>query len=109
MCGKTDHLLETFRDGLAIHVLQGFGWAVDLDRIARVMGGRIVLVGNVDPRLILAGTPDEAREATRRVIGKLAQFRGFIVQDGNNIPPGSPLENINAMMEAAERYGRYDE
>jgi len=109
MCGKSDHLLETFRDGLDIHVLQGFGWAVDLDRLARVMGGRVVLVGNIDPRLILAGTPDEVREATRRVIDKLARFRGFIVQDGNNIPPGSPLENINAMMEAAERYGRYDE
>ncbi|MBP1679508.1 MAG: hypothetical protein H6Q29_1419, partial [Bacteroidetes bacterium] len=23
-----------------------------------------------------------------------------------NIPPGSPLENINAMMEAAEMYGQ---
>jgi hypothetical protein len=30
-----------------------------------------------------------------------------IVQDGSNIPPGSPLENINAMMEAAEIHGRY--
>jgi uroporphyrinogen decarboxylase len=109
MCGRSDHLLETFRDGLAIHVLQGFGWAVDLDTIARVMGGKVVLIGNVDPRLILSGTPDDVREATRRVIDKLARFRGFIVQDGNNIPPGSPLENINAMMEATERYGRYDQ
>jgi uroporphyrinogen decarboxylase len=108
MCGRSDHLLETFRDGLGIHVFQGFGWAVDLDRIAEVMGGRVVLVGNVDPRLILSGTPEDVRGATRRVIDKLARFRGFIVQDGNNIPPGSPLENINAMMESAEAYGRYD-
>jgi uroporphyrinogen decarboxylase len=108
MCGRSDHLLETFRDGLDIHVFQGFGWAVDLDRIADIMGGRVVLMGNVDPRLILSGTPEDVRGATRRVIGKLARFRGFIVQDGNNIPPGSPLENINAMMEAAERHGRYD-
>jgi uroporphyrinogen-III decarboxylase len=34
-------------------------------------------------------------------------LRGLIIQDGNNIPPGSPLANINAMMEAAELYGRY--
>lgn len=108
MCGKSDHLLEVFRDGLRIDEFQGFGWAVDLDRIAEVMGGRVVLAGNVDPRLIHSGTPDEVRAATRRVIGKLASVRGFIVQDGNNIPPGSPVENINAMMEAAERYGRYE-
>jgi len=108
MCGRSDHLLEVFRDGLRIHELQGFGWEVDLDRVAETLGGRVVLLGNVNPMLIHSGTPAEVREATRRVIEKLAPGRGFIVQDGNNIPPGSPIENINAMMEAAERYGRYE-
>lgn len=108
MCGHSDHLLETFRDGLRIDELQGFGWEVDLDRIAEVMGGRVVLLGNVNPMLIRSGSPDAVREATRRVIEKLAPLGGFIVQDGNNIPPGSPVANINAMMEAAERYGRYE-
>ncbi len=108
MCGRSDHLLEVFRDGLRIHELQGFGWEVDLDRIAETLGGRVVLLGNVNPMLIHSGTPAEVREAARRVIEKLAPGRGFIIQDGNNIPPGSPLENINAMMDAAERYGRYE-
>jgi len=107
MCGKTDHLLEIFRDDLAIHELQGFGYEVDLDRIGEVMGGRVVLIGNVDPMLILRGSPADVREATRLAIEKLAPCRGYIVQDGNNICPGSPLENINAMMEAAEIFGRY--
>jgi uroporphyrinogen decarboxylase len=108
MCGRSDHLLEVFRDGLRIHELQGFGYEVDLDRVVDILGGRVVLLGNVNPMLIHSGTPDEVREATRRVIAKLAPGRGFIVQDGNNIPPGSPLENINALMEAAEKYGRYE-
>jgi uroporphyrinogen decarboxylase len=106
MCGKSDHLLEIFRDDLAIQELQGFGYEVDLDRIGAAMGGRVVLIGNVNPMLIHAGTPDEVRLATRRVIEKLGPRGGLIVQDGNNIPPGSPLENINAMMEAAEAWGR---
>jgi len=107
MCGRTDHLLEIFRDELQIHEYQGFGWEVSVDRIAEVMGGRVVLMGNINPMLILNGTPGEVREATRTAIEKLAPLRGYIVQDGNNIPPGAPLENINAMMEAAELYGRY--
>ncbi len=106
MCGATDHLLEMFADDLAIHEFQGFGYQVDLHRIGRVMGGRIVLLGNVNPMLIHTGTPAEVREATRKVIEVLGPYRGLIIQDGNNIPPGSPLENINAMMEAAELYGR---
>jgi len=107
MCGKTDHLLDIFTNELRIHEFQGFGYEVDLDRIAAVMGGKVVLLGNVNPMLIHSGTPGQVREATRRVIEVLGPLRGLIVQDGNNIPPGSPLENINAMMEAAELYGRY--
>jgi uroporphyrinogen decarboxylase len=107
MCGKADHLLEIFVDDLRIHEFQGFGYEVDLELIASVMGGKVVLLGNVNPMLIRSGTPAQVREATRRVIEVLAPRRGFIVQDGSNIPPGSPLENINAMMEAAEIHGRY--
>ncbi len=108
MCGKADHMLEIFRDDLKINELQGFGYQVDLDRVATALGGRVVLIGNVNPMLIQSGTPDDVRAATRRVIEKLAPTRGLIIQDGSNIPPGSPLENINAMMEAAEMYGRYE-
>ncbi len=108
MCGKTDHLLSIFGDDLRINELQGFGYQVNLDRIGEVLGGRVVLIGNVSPMLIHSGTPDDVREATRRVIEKLGHYGGLIIQDGNNIPPGTPIENINAMMEAAERYGRYD-
>jgi len=107
MCGKTDHLLEIFRDELKIDELQGFGYQVDLDHIAEVMGGRVVLIGNVNPMLIRSGTPDQVRDATRTVIEKLAHLKGLIIQDGNNIPPDAPLENINAMMQAAEQYGVY--
>jgi uroporphyrinogen decarboxylase len=108
MCGKTDHLLQIFTDDLRINELQGFGYQVDLDHISRIMGGRVVLVGNVDPMLIHSGTREQVIEATRIVIEKLGPKRGLIVQDGSNISPGTPIENINAMMDAAELYGRYD-
>ncbi|MBK8019951.1 MAG: hypothetical protein IPK19_00675 [Chloroflexi bacterium] len=108
MCGRSDHLLEIFRDDLKINELQGFGYQVNLDRIASVLAGRVVLLGNINPMLIHSGTPEQVREAVRQVIEKLGPSRGLIIQDGNNIPPGSPLENINAMMEAAELYGRYE-
>lgn len=107
MCGKSDHLLAIFRDDLQIDEFQGFGYQVDLDRVAQEMAGRVVLLGNVSPMLIHSGTPEQIREATRQVIEKLAPHRGLIIQDGSNIPPGTPLENINAMTEAAELYGRY--
>lgn len=107
MCGETNHLLRTFADDLKINEFQGFGYQVDLDEVASVMGGRVVLVGNVNPMLIHSGSIEEIREASHRVIEKLAPLKGFILQDGSNIPPGTPVENINAMMDAAETYGKY--
>jgi uroporphyrinogen decarboxylase len=107
MCGHTNHLLRIFADDLRIKELQGFGWEVDLDLIGQVMGGRVVLLGNVSPLIIANGTPAQVKAETRRVIKKLGRYRGLIIQDGNNIAPGSPVENINAMMEAAEEYERY--
>ncbi len=106
MCGRTDHLLGIFRDDLAIHEFQGFGYETSLRRVAATLGGRVTLLGNVDPMLIRFGTPGQVREASRRVLEALAPTRGLILQDGNNIPPGSPLENINAMMDASEAFGR---
>jgi uroporphyrinogen-III decarboxylase len=46
-------------------------------------------------------------EATRTCIETLAPLRGYIVQDGANIPPDTPPEHVNAMMQAAETWGRY--
>jgi uroporphyrinogen-III decarboxylase len=106
MCGRTDHLLEIFRDELAIDEYQGFGYQVPLSRIASVMGGRVVLLGNVNPFLVQAGPPELIRQATRACIETLAPLKGYIVQDGANIPPGTPPAHINAMMEAAETWGR---
>jgi uroporphyrinogen decarboxylase len=107
MCGKTDHLLQIFRDELAISEFQGFGYQVDLDKVAAIMAGRVTLLGNIDPFLVQRGPVQSIREATRACIEKLAPFKGYIVQDGANIPPGTPPEHINAMMEAAEMYGHY--
>jgi uroporphyrinogen-III decarboxylase len=107
MCGHTNHLLDIFTNQLKINEYQGFGWEVDLEKIGMIMGGNVVLLGNVNPLLIAEGTPDQVKKATRRVIDKLAPYKGLIIQDGNNIAPGSPTENINAMMEAAEEYGVY--
>jgi uroporphyrinogen-III decarboxylase len=106
MCGQTNHLLNIFADKLKINELQGFSWQVNLDQMASAMGGKVVLLGNVSPLLIANGTPEEVQAATLKVLQKLAPCGGLIIQDGNNIAPGTPTENINAMMAAAKVYGR---
>jgi uroporphyrinogen-III decarboxylase len=106
MCGQTNHLLDIFANKLKINELQGFSYQVNLDRIAQIMGGKVVLLGNVSPMLIASGTPEQVKLATLKVLEKLAPCGGLIIQDGNNIAPGTPIENINAMMAASKYFGQ---
>ena len=106
MCGRTDHLLEIFRDELAIDEYQGFGYQVDLEKIAAVMGGRVVLLGNVNPFLVKQGPPERIREGHPRVHRDAGPAQGVHRPGRCEHPPGTPPGHINAMMEAAEIYAR---
>lgn len=105
MCGRTEHLLHYFVEHLRIHEFSGFGWQVDKEKLADVMGGRVVLIGNVSPINILSGTPTTVKEEALQALEVFAPCRGYILADGANIAPGSLLENINAIHQAAVEYG----
>lgn len=107
MCGSTEHLLGTFRDNLRIDVFQGFGYKLDKTKVASELGGRVVLMGNVSPLNLMNGSPESVAEECRECIDAFAGFGGYVLTDGCNIAPGTPAENINTMMEAVVRWGRY--
>lgn len=107
MCGKCDHLLNYLVNELQINEFNGFGFPVSREKVAEAMGGKVVLVGNINPTNILQGTPDSVMKETKSTIELFGPYGGYIVQDGNEIPPNSPIGNINAMFKAAEKYGKY--
>ena len=106
MEGTYESRLEIIADipaGKAVYAFE----RTDIFKAKEILGDRVCIKGNVPSSLLCTGTPEQVKEATRQVIEKLAPCGGLIIQDGNNIAPGSPVENINAMMEAAEEYGRH--
>ena len=105
MCGNTDHLLKYLVEDLRIDEFFGFGWQVDKSNLAKIMGGRVVLAGNISPINILQGTPKTVRNEALECLKTFAPYKGYILVDGANIPPGSPMENVNAIYEAAIEYG----
>ena len=106
-CGKVDHLIEHIALELRPDEYWGFSYLTDKRLIERYMAGKTVLSGGVSPVTIHEGTPEEVKRETREAIEVFAPHRGYIIMDGNNIAPGSPIQNINAMYEAAEEYGSY--
>jgi uroporphyrinogen-III decarboxylase len=104
-CGKVDHLLSIFVEEERITSLWGFGDAVDPEVVAGAVGGRCWAQGNVSPVLLLEGSPEEVEQAANRVLAAFAPCGGLILADGFNVAPGTPLENIAALVRASEAWG----
>lgn len=106
MCGTSSHLLQSLVDDLRISHFNGFGREVDPRYIAKIMGGKVKMSGNIDPMLIQTGPKEKIIEASLHCLDAIAPYGGFILADGHNVPPGAPLENIRALVEAAQIYGK---
>jgi uroporphyrinogen decarboxylase len=71
------------------------------------VGRRVCLMGNVDTTLLLTGNPSRVEAEAKRCIGDAAIDGGFILSSGCEVPLGAPLENVEAMVVAARKYGTY--
>ncbi len=104
--GRADHLLPIYRDELSIDCFWSFGYQTDRRKVAKHLGGKAVLVGNINPLTVRTGPAQAVFDETLTALQAFAPYGGYIIMDGSNIPPGSPPENINAMSEAALAYER---
>ena len=107
LCGKIDHLLTLLLNEQRIHSLNGFGWVTDAGKMAKIMGGKVLLYGGPNPSLILSGPRSEIIKAAKLYLQLLGPCRGYALGDGYNIAPGTPTDHMNALMDAATQYGRY--
>ena len=69
-------------------------------------GKKVSLMGNLEPTTVLfQGTPENvAREADICMRGAAAQNGGFILGSGCEVVPGTPVENMQAMVRAAREF-----
>lgn len=78
-----------------------FSHATDLCRARELLGPDVVLMGNVPPlEVLVRGTPDEVREATLRELELLGEVGPLVVSAGGGVSPGTPIENLEAMVSA---------
>jgi uroporphyrinogen-III decarboxylase len=85
---------------------QVLNWGKDLDltEVRARTGGRLCLMGNVDPLEIgTRGNPESVRKATLEVLDKSAG-RGIILSVGGGVSPGMPKANIQAMIDASREF-----
>jgi uroporphyrinogen decarboxylase len=79
----------------------------DIEALASRYGKKIVFCGAIDTQRILPhGTPDEVRAEVRRVIDILGPTGGYMVSSVHTVMADVPAENVLALVDAVEEYGR---
>ena len=108
ICGKTTPLLKLMANTGA-RALE-LDHLVDLQEAKTQVGDRVLIMGNLDPtNLLLNGTPAQVEQAARILIETVGSDGRYILSSGCEIPPNAPLENIQAMVTAAEKYGKFSD
>ncbi len=106
MCGDSTHLHRALVHDLKMTHFDIFGYLVPPRVAAENLGSKgILLWGNIDPMLMQNGTPTEVEAAAMECLEQMAPCGGFMLGDGANVCPGTPLSSFQAIMEAAEEYG----
>ncbi|MHC4238246.1 MAG: uroporphyrinogen decarboxylase family protein [Planctomycetota bacterium] len=107
-CGQCAALLEVYRDmldGQALESLSTAGSGGDVTSLKEaraLLGDGVVMVGNFDQvHLLRQGTTDQIRAAVRKIFEETRGDHRFIFSTSDSIIPGTPKENIEALVEAA--------
>ena len=107
VCGQTTNILENLvATGNDIMSLDN---VVNLGHAKEVIGRKVCIAGNVDPvGVIMLGTPEQVESA---IISNYSETydspKGYILASGCDIPSAAPLENVDAFVAAARKYGKW--
>ncbi len=75
----------------------GIDWESDLSKVKDILGSSKVLQGNMDPVILLSDEKKIVTEAGK-VLDKIGKDGGHIFNLGHGILPGTPVENIKALV-----------
>ncbi|MDP6668084.1 MAG: uroporphyrinogen decarboxylase family protein [Dehalococcoidia bacterium] len=109
-CGSINMLLDDLIDiGVdAINPVQVAATGMDSAELESEFGDRVSFWGAIDTQHVLPnGSTEEVRAEVKKRIGDLAPGGGYVFSAVHNIQPDVPLENVLAMYEVANEYGRY--
>lgn len=100
-CGNVIPLLGSIHQlGMRAY---SFGDAIDLEEALKIIDPGSLVLGNISPALeFRGGTPDSIAAATKALCARCGNYPNFVLSSGCDIPPVSPLENIDAFFENAQ-------
>lgn len=107
LCGNAVHLLPTIAEKLNVRSFDT-GFPIDLGALRAALGPGAEILGGPSVPMLRSAAPEEVRCETRGILASGVMEGGrFILREGNNLAPGTPLENLQAMYDTVREFGRY--
>jgi hypothetical protein len=107
-CGQCASLLRVYRSMLEGQALESLstpasgGDITSLRSAREALGGHVVMVGNFDQvHLLREGTKEDIRSEVSKIFKETKGDNRFIFSTSDSIVPGTPKENIEALVESA--------
>ena len=74
----------------------------------KIYGDKFCLCTGLDQNLTTSGPTDQIERNVKKSIDVAAAGGGFMITSGCTVLTPAPLENINAVGRAVEKFGRYN-
>ena len=104
--GRRDKQLQYFTDYPRGSMLIRFA-ETDIFRAKEVLGDRACIMGNVPIALLQVGSTTDVEEYCKKLIKVVGKDGGFILRCSTDFTQEAKPENVKAMIDSVEKYGRY--
>ena len=108
LCGDASRLYPLLARELGVRQFDT-GFPIDFAWVRSQLGTDCHILGGPNVELLRQGPAQHVAGEVRRILESgVTAGRRFILREGNNLAPGTPIAHLLAMYEANQLYGRYD-
>jgi len=106
ICGNTMHLIDGMvKSGAGALSIDSPETGVDIVKVLQKVPQNVAIIGNVNPTKIMKdGCAELVSQTTKDLLEKTVKFPNFILSTGCDLPPGTPLKNMQTFMETARNF-----
>jgi hypothetical protein len=104
LCGDATRHFSLLKEELGVFEFET-GYPVDFGWLRRELGPEVTIHGGPSAVFLQQVTPEEVRTETGRILNSgICDGGRFVLREGNNLVPGTPLANLKAMYETVRAW-----
>ncbi|MGV9172179.1 MAG: uroporphyrinogen decarboxylase family protein [Promethearchaeia archaeon] len=79
----------------------------DIFKAKEMLGDRFCIMGNIQTKLLRFGTKQQIIERTKELIDGCKEGGGYMMAEGCEIAPDTPMRNLKTWVDTTIKYGKY--